>query len=128
MADSPILELQLELAAEGDPGEVAEMTARLRRELIQLDVQAVDQREAAKLPTGAKAAEAMMLGTLVVTLARSAGTLASVVRATQAWLSRSKGRTVKVELAGDSIELTGVSSRDQQRLIESWIERHAVQP
>jgi len=32
---------------------------------------------------------------------------------------------VKLELDGDALELTGVSSRDQQRLIELWIERHA---
>ena len=123
---SSTLELQLELVAEGDPADLADMTARLRREVLQLDVEAVDHRIAGDVPPGAKALDAAMVGTLVVTLAKSGATLASVVRAAQLWLSRSSNRTIKVELDGDSIELTGVASGDQQRLIDLWIERHSA--
>jgi hypothetical protein len=61
---------------------------------------------------------------LVVTVAQS-GLLAPVVAAIQGWLGRSQQRSVKLELDGDVLELTGVSSRDQQRLVDEWLRRHS---
>jgi len=119
------LEIQLDVE-ESDPQEVAELTARLRRELLQLDVEAVSSPVAGEVPPDAKAVDVMVIGTLLVNLGRSAGALASVVRGVQGWLGSGSSRSVKLQLDGDSIELTGVKSHDQQRLIDLWIERHAV--
>jgi hypothetical protein len=47
------------------------------------------------------------------------------VAAIQGWLGRSQQRSVKLELDGDVLELTGVSSRDQQRLVDEWLRRHS---
>jgi hypothetical protein len=47
------------------------------------------------------------------------------VAAIQGWLGRSQQRSVKFELDGDVLELTGVSSRDQQRLVDEWLRRHS---
>jgi hypothetical protein len=33
---------------------------------------------------------------------------------------------VKLTLAGDSLELTGLSSDEQNRLVELWVARHAT--
>jgi hypothetical protein len=112
-------------AAGGDDEEVAAATARLRRELLQLDVDAVDHGTAGVAPDGAKAADVLVVGTLLVNLARRAAILGSVVAAVQRWLGPAPTRTVKLELDGDQLELTGVSSNDQQRLVDLWIERHS---
>ena len=125
MAAQATLEIQLDVE-ESDAEELAELTAKLRRELLQLDVDSVDQSVAGEAPPGAKAVDLMVIGTLLVNLGRSAATLGSVVRAVQGWVGSHPSRTVKLQLDGDSIELTGVKSGDQQRLIDLWIERHAV--
>jgi hypothetical protein len=125
MAERAKIEVQVGVAAESDAAELADMTARLRRELMRLDVEAVDQLRAGEPPPGTKGAELVVVGTLMVSLARSVGALGAVVRAVQGWLSGQRGRTVKLQMDDDAIELTGVSSRQQQRLIDVWIKRHA---
>jgi len=119
------LRIQLGLNAGADAEELDEQTAGLRRELLELEVGAVDRARVAEPPPGARAADAATLGTLLVGLANTASVLSRVVRAVRAWLSRGEARTVKLELDGDKLELTGVSSEQQERLIETWIARHA---
>ena len=71
MARQATLEIQLDVE-ESDAEELAELTARLRRELLQLDVDSVDQSVAGEAPEGAKAVDLMVIGTLLVNLGRSA--------------------------------------------------------
>jgi hypothetical protein len=66
------------------------------------------------------------VGALIVNLLQSSTLLGAVVGTVQSWLSGHKGRSVKLELDGDVIELTGVSSDQQQRLVDAWIARHAL--
>jgi hypothetical protein len=113
-------------AGEADAEELAELTARLRRELLLLDVDAVEHATAGEAPPGAKGVELFLVGSLIVSLGRSAGKLGSLVRTIQDWVSLGGDRTVKLELDGDTIELTGATSKDQQRLVDLWIERHAA--
>lgn len=124
MPQQATLEIQLD-AGESDTEELAALTAKLRRELLQLDVDAVDQPVDGNPPPGAKAVDMILVGTLLVSLGRSADKLGTVVRTIQGWVGTRAARTVKLQLDGDALELTGVSSRDQQRLIDHWIERHA---
>ena len=60
---------------------------------------------------------------LVVTLAQSQ-LLTAVVAAVQSWLSRSQRRSIRLELGGDVLELTGVASAEQRRLTDEWLRRH----
>ena len=46
-------------------------------------------------------------------------------RAVQSWLADSSRRSIKLGLGGDVLELTGVSSREQARLTDAWLARHA---
>ncbi len=124
MDQQAMLEIRLD-AAESDTEELAQLTAKLRRELLQLDVDAVDQPVGGEPPEGAKAVDMILVGTLLVSLARSGEKLGPVVRMVQSWVGTRTARTVKLELDGDAIEITGASSHDQQRLIDLWIERHA---
>ena len=64
------------------------------------------------------------LGALVVNIADSQ-LLAAVVGAVRSWLAGSFRRSIKLELGGDVLELTGVSSREQRRLTDEWLARHA---
>jgi hypothetical protein len=106
-----------------DAEDVAEATLQLRRELLELDVDAIEIPRAGEPPPGSRAGELAALGTLVVTVAQSQ-LLASVVAAVQSWLSSSHRRSIKLELGGDVLELAGVSSAEQRRLTDEWLRRH----
>ncbi|MDQ4146054.1 MAG: hypothetical protein M3198_20370 [Actinomycetota bacterium] len=115
--------LQLEVPG-ADPEEVAELTLQLREELLQLDIESADLVTAENVPAGAKAGEALALGALLVSLASSApALLGAVVKAVESWVGRMGHRSVKLELDGDVLEVTGVSSRQQQDLIQAWLAR-----
>ena len=106
-----------------DAEEVTEATLQLRRELLDLDVEAVEIPRAGEPPPGSRAVDLAALGALVVTVAQSQ-LLASVVAAVQSWLSNSHRRSIKLELGGDVLELAGVSSAEQRRLTDEWLRRH----
>jgi hypothetical protein len=67
----------------------------------------------------------MAIGTLVATFARP-DLLTAIVAAVQSWLGGTGGRSVKLEVDGDALELTGVSSKEQRRLADEWLRRHAT--
>jgi hypothetical protein len=117
------LDIQVIAAPDADAGEVAESTLQLRRELLDLDVDAVEVPRAGEPPPGARAVELAALGALVVTVARSQ-LLGSVVAAVRSWVAVSPKRSIKLQLGGDVLELTGVSSVEQRRLTDEWLRRH----
>jgi len=119
--------LSIHVAAElgADAEEVTEATLQLRRELLELDVEAVEIPRAGEPPPGSRAVDLAALGTLVVTVAQSQ-LLASVVAAVQSWLSSSHRRSIRLELGGDVLELAGVSSAEQRRLTDEWLRRHEI--
>lgn len=108
---------------DADPEDVAEAAVRLRRELLGLDVEAVEMVGGGEPPPGTRTADLVMLGALVVTIANSK-LLPSVVTVIQSWLSRSQQRSIKLELGGDVLELTGLPSNEQRRLTDEWVRRH----
>lgn len=117
------LDVQVAVGPDSDADEVANATLQLRRELLHLDVDAVEVPRADEPPPGSKAADVMALGALVVHIADSQ-LLAAVVAAVRSWLVGSSRRSIKLELGGDALELTGVSSKEQRRLTDEWLARH----
>jgi hypothetical protein len=119
------LGIQVAFGPDDDAEQVAEATLGLRRELLDLDVDAVELPPGGDPPPGTRAVELAALGALVVTVTQS-GLLTPVVAAVQSWLagSQQQQRSVKLQLDGDVLELTGVSSTDQQRLVDEWLRRH----
>ncbi|MFI6734945.1 caspase domain-containing protein [Nonomuraea sp. NPDC050451] len=107
--------------AAADAQELDEATARLRNELLELDV-VVGAAEAGETAEGARAVLSFTLGGLVIALA---GTelLASIVNAVTAWLNRHQHRSVKLEIDGDVLELTGIPSKEQRELTDVWLRR-----
>ena len=120
------LELQLNLDDEFDEEELDALTTGLRRQLLQLEVESVDRAEGLPPPLGARAAEASSVGMLLVTLATTPELLRALVGTVRGWLSRSAARSVKVKLGDSELELTGISSEQQERLIADWVSRNAV--
>jgi hypothetical protein len=119
------LQVQLDVDPAADTEELDELTAGLRRHLLELDVESVERPRGTPPPSGARAAEAADLGTLLVTLATTPALLGAVVNTVRAWLSRGRDRGVKLKLGDDVLEVTQISSEQQERLIADWIARHA---
>jgi hypothetical protein len=117
------LGIQVAVGPDADAEEVAEATLQLRRELLDLDVEAVELPRAGEPPPGTRAVELAALGALVITIGQSP-LLGPVVAAVRSWLAGSPQRSIKLELDGDTLELTGLSSKAQQRLVDEWLGRH----
>jgi Effector Associated Constant Component 1 len=118
------LRLDIQAEPDADAQELADLTAHLHEELLQLDVDAVEPAREGEPPPGAKAMDVLGLGTLLVTLVKSAGDLRSLIATLRGWLS-GQPRTVRIELDGDVLEMTGISSQAEEQLIADWIARHA---
>ena len=117
--------LELDPGFETDAEQLDELTTQLRRALLDLEVESVDRVHHDQVPPGARGVDLIALGTLLVTLAGSEGLLTELVAQVRSWLARTGQRSARLEIDGDVIEVTGVSSSDQARLITTWIERHS---
>jgi hypothetical protein len=120
---SATLGIRLAVGPDIDAEEIAEATLQLRRELLDLDVEAVEQPRAGEPPPGTRAVELAALGALVVTVSQSQ-LLTPLVAVVRSWLAGSQQRSIKLELDGDVLELTGLSSNEQRRLTDEWLRRH----
>lgn len=122
-------DLQVYLSEDGADDQRLDMLAGyLRDELLQLDVQNVTALRAGEPPPGSRGLEIAAAGALLVSISQSAERLGAVVAAIRRWLTRSDAtpRTVRLEIGGDSLELSGASEADQKRLIELFVSRHSV--
>jgi hypothetical protein len=126
--DDPALErLRLELhVPDADAEELDSLTSRVRRELLALDVDAVERPQLGPAPANARAPEIATVGALIVSVLSTPAVLQVVVDTLRSWASRGEARSVKLTLGGDSIELTGASGEDQRRLVAAWIRKHGA--
>jgi hypothetical protein len=121
-------ELRLQLSEEGaDAGRLAVLAGYLRGELLQLDVEEVKPLQAGEVPPGARGLGVAAVGALLVTVGQSADALRSVVSVVRDWLRRGQGtgRSVRLEIGGDALELSQASADDQERLIELFLRTHS---
>jgi len=120
----PMVHLTL---AEGgsDQDRLDQLTRLLRDELRQLDSADVRPEAAHPAPPGARGVDATTVSTLAVALMGSGG-LTAVVTAVRAWLDRGHvaPRTIRVEVGGDVLELSGATSAEQDRLVSLFLGRH----
>ncbi len=114
----------LDAGSSREADELLELTQRLRGELLELDVDTVQIGTEGEVPEGAKGGELLAFGGLVIKFALDSAVLRAVVDTTVAWLGRQEARSVRLTLDGDTLEVTGVSSEEQSRLVEQWIARH----
>jgi hypothetical protein len=121
MADTDGLILQVLPATDSDAEELADLAAELRAELLSMDGTSVAPLPAEAAPQGAKG-----LGDVAGWLVAQFGTpdgLRALVAAVRGFTSRT-GRTVDVTLGGDHLVLAGVTSQQQEKIIDAWLARH----
>ena len=121
-AQSLEVRLKVGLDLDAEASEIDAATAGLQQELLALDVDSVNRPIGEQPPPHTKAAEIPELATLLVSLGPEL--VAGVASTIAGWVSRAGSRSVKLELGGDSIEVTGVNREDQRRLVESFLTRH----
>lgn len=116
--------LRVEVSPDGDDAELARATQRLRAHLLDLDVDAVDPVADPSQPAGAKGLETL-IGWLAVRLGKEA--LRKVVGEVVVWATRTNN-TIEVTYNGDSLKVSGVTSAQQERLINDFLTRNAPRP
>jgi hypothetical protein len=106
-----------------DPEYLAKLTQQLRNDLLELDVEDVALSGAEKVPEGRKG-DAVTWGQLIIALAASGGVFTTLITLLQTWVTRHQGYKLALEIDGDKLEITGISSKEQKRLIDEWLSRH----
>ncbi|MGK5642192.1 hypothetical protein ACSNOK_28335 [Streptomyces sp. URMC 126] len=103
-----------------DEEELRELSGRLRRTLLELDVEDVRSHHADhEEPERTKGGELVTAGMLVVTAAPFV--LRQAVRLTDTWLKNRPVRGVKVELDGRTIELGNATADERERLLDAFL-------
>ena len=112
---------------EDDEMHLEELTHRLGNELKELDVEKVEVAKSGKAPEGTKGIpDVPVWGSLLVTLATSSGVIPALVGTVQSWLKRHENRSVTMEIRGDKLQVTGISSAQQHELINNWLKVHGA--
>jgi hypothetical protein len=112
--------VQINRATGEDRRDLVRLSEQLRNALLDLDVASIGELPGSAGPEGGKGAG------LVESLAVKLGVvmLTKAIDKIREWAGRN-GRSVKVSIDGDSIELVGVTSEQQQMLLNVWLARHA---
>jgi hypothetical protein len=118
------LAVSLDVPAGADADELEQLARSLRRELLELDVAAVEPALSDGAPEDARAVEALLAGALIVRLSQTSEALSSLIGTVRSWLGSHDDRRVRIELDGDVIELSSASDEERERLVDTWIERH----
>jgi hypothetical protein len=104
--------------------ELARLTGRLRTELLNLDVHAVQYASAGPPPEGAKGLPSVAADGGLVVRFIGRDVLEAVIGGIRSWLSRQRCHSIKITLDGDSLELVNPSSAEHEQLVSLWISRH----
>lgn len=126
MSETPsALTLSVDAGHDADLQETAELTRRLRQFMLDNDVDKVALVREGEAPAGSKG-DIVSLTTLAVTLAPVAFTTFAGIL--QSWLTRHERASVTVESGGEKFTITGSLSREQQKSLDSFFNRHKTSP
>jgi membrane-associated two-gene conflict system component 1 (EACC1) len=115
--------VRLEVEADAGDEELDRLARRLRAELGELDVDVL--AVAGDLPAGAKAADPVTIGSLVVAFSAAGGVFPGMLETLREWLGRQAGKhRIKVTVDGDTVELERATSAERQQLIDAFVRRH----
>jgi hypothetical protein len=115
--------MQVLPVADSDAEELADLAGQLHAELLSMDAASVGPLPAGAVLEGAKGLDGTLIGWLLVQFGTPDG-LRAVLAAVRGWSSRT-GRTVEVSIDGDPLKVTGVTSQQQEKIIDAWLARHA---
>lgn len=120
------LPVELQTGPDTDAEELAELVGGLRAELLELDVGTLQQPVCGVAPEDSKGGGLLGAGALVVRFVASPEVLMSIIRGIRLWLGRNRVRSVKITPNGDALDGSGVSSAEQDQLIDLWVAPHAT--
>jgi hypothetical protein len=104
-----------------DAREMAKLTQQLRQRLLRLDIEDVELLRVGEIPDRAKSGDPVTWGTLLLILpVPSDPLLTSVVDLVRSWLARNQEHNVILELDGDKLEITGLSSETEQKTCSDY--------
>lgn len=110
---------------EVEPEAVERLTRRLRIEIAELDIESLSPAPTGASPEGAKGADPVTLGAIVVALSASGGVFTALIETLRDWLSRQPARhRISVTIDDDTIELEQASAAERRDLIDAYIRRH----
>lgn len=118
------LVLQVQSTSDSDDEELTEATQRLRTVLLDLDVDSVEPLPEIDVSEGAKGVETLV-GWLAVRFGKEG--LRTLVAGLVGWATRT-GHNIEVSYGGDVLKVTGVTSAQQERVINDFLARHAFRP
>jgi hypothetical protein len=109
-------------------GEASErLTRQLRAEIAKLDVESVGLATGGGVPDGAKAADPVTVGAIVVALSASGGVFHALVETLRDWLARhGRAHRISMTIDGDSIEVDRASAEQQRALVDAFVRRHST--
>ena len=115
--------IQIRLDIQGDEDtderEMADLTQQLQEEVLTVDVESADLPPRESAPPGAKAADPISLGTILVAMA-AGGTFGVLANVLHSWITRHDRISVSVEIGEYKLQLTGVDPAERQKLIDLW--------
>ncbi|GGT27120.1 hypothetical protein GCM10010176_084800 [Nonomuraea spiralis] len=102
------------------------LTRGLHGELNELDVEWVRTAAGGPAPEGARSADPVTVGALLVAFSASGGVFTSLVGVLKDWLDRQSARhRIVLTIDGDSIELDRVTDAERRELIGAFLQRHS---
>jgi hypothetical protein len=121
------VEVRLAVEVDGDEQDVDEATSRLRRELLELDVDAVDRPPGPDPPPGARVVEAFVLGELLLRMTSSTVIFAEVAHVVLHFVrpTHAAKRSLRLRSGDDILEISDPKPEDKE-LIVAWLERHSA--
>jgi hypothetical protein len=118
------MEIAVDPLPDADAAELAELTEMLRSELLDTDVDRVEFPPGDPPPAGAKAVDVFLIGKLIVHFGRSFSVLQDVVATITSWVANHAVRSIKIQLDGDTLEISRATDEQQRLLIDAWLARH----
>jgi hypothetical protein len=124
-SDTVKMGIIIDCGPEADGEELERLSRQLRREFLELDIEAAEPAISGSIPEGAKSGEMVTLGTLVLTMVASGGLLNTLVNAAQSWFTRTEPvKSITMEINGDKLVIEGaISSEDRKQITDAWLER-----
>jgi len=109
--------IRVDAGPDSDELETAELTQQLRRRLLDQGVERADPVSESVTPPGARAVDAVTMGSLLLVVAP--GTIAGVVEVFKFWLDRRHGRAIEVSVGDRSVKLTGGTAAEIQQVLDT---------
>lgn len=124
---SMMVDLQLVMAEDFDDYECDRFTRQLCAEIRELDVEDVALARTTEEVAGAKVADPVSIGAIVVALSASGGVLVTLIDTVREWLGRrSAPGKVAITIDGDTIEIDGATADERSALLDAYLRRHAA--